>query len=215
MVRRGVPFGSSEAAVLRGFRLDFTYPALERWLGGAADVVPAEGASVEGVLYGLVDESDLLRMDVWEGVHERAYVRETVEVEVPRTGERQRAWAYTVVDKRPGLAPSPGYIGQMLLGARRAGLSEDYLRVLEGHLAMSREAMGPRMQVLEALASEGRACSVDEVARGSGLPRERALALLDDLDEWGWAEADPTGRYSLRPGRRADIPTVTGSRLGV
>jgi hypothetical protein len=199
MVRRGVPFGSSEAAVLRGFRLDFTYPALERWLGGAADVVPAEGASVEGVLYGLVDESDLLRMDVWEGVHKRAYVRETVEVEVPRTGERQRAWAYTVVDKRPGLAPSPGYIGQMLLGARRAGLSEDYLRVLEGHLARSREAMGPRMRVLEALASEGGACS----------------ALLDDLDEWGWAEADPTGRYSLRPGRRADIPTVTGSRLGV
>jgi len=213
MVRRGVPFVSARAAVLRGFRLDFTYPAFERWLGGAADIVPEPTSSVEGVLYGLADESDMPKMDRWEGVHESAYRRTLVEVELPGVRDPVPAWAYAVVEKRAPMAPSPGYIGQMVAGARSHKLSRGYLGMLEGVLGRSRREMRPLLRVLEALAARNGPATVDEVAASARLSRGEALARLSDLSGWGWAEPAPDGGFRLRPDRWADVPKVTGSAL--
>ena len=213
MARRGVPFVSARAAVLRGHRLDFTYPALERWLGGAADIVPDPDGSVEGVLYGLADESDLPRMDRWEGVHEGAYRRALVDVLLPGVRAPVPAWAYAVVERRAPLTPSPGYIGQMVAGARANGLSRGYVAMLEGILERSRREMRPLLRVLEALAARDGPATVDVVAASAHLPRERALALLSGLCGWGWAEPAPGMCYRLRPERWADVPKVTGSAL--
>jgi hypothetical protein len=215
MARRGVPFVSARPAVLRGFRLDFTYPAFERWLGGAADIVPEPAGSVEGVLYGLADESDLPKMDRWEGVHERAYRRDLVEVVLPGMRDPVPAWAYAVVDKRTPMTPSPGYIGQMVVGARANGLSRGYLGMLEGILGRSRREMRPLLRVLGALDARKGPVAVDEVAASAHISREQALAHLSDLSGWGWAEPTPDGGYRLRPDRWADVPKVTGSALAL
>ena len=213
MVRRGVPFVSARPAVLRGFRLDFTYPAFQRWLGGAADVVPEPTGAVEGVLYSLADESDLPKMDRWEGVHEGAYGRVLVDVGLPGVRNPVPAWAYTVVDKRPPTTPSPGYIGQMVAGARANGLSRGYVGMLEGILQRSRREMMPLLRVLGALDSHRGPVTVDEAAEAAHLSREQALARLSDLSGWGWAEPTPDGGYRLRPGRWADVPKVMGDAL--
>jgi len=213
MARRGVPFVSARPAVLRGFRLDFTYPAFERWLGGAADIVPDPTGSVEGVLYGLADESDLPKMDRWEGVHEGAYRRALVEVALPGVRDPVPTWAYAVVDRRAPMTPSPGYIGQMVAGARVHGLSRGYVAMLEGILRRSRREMRPLLRVLGALDVRKGPVAVDEVATSAHLSREQALARLSDLSGWGWAEPTPDGGYRLRPDRWADVPKVTGSAL--
>jgi len=213
MGRRGLPFVSARPAVLRGFRLDFTYPSHERWLGGAADIVPEPTGSVEGVLYGLADESDLPKMDRWEGVHAGAYRRELVGVELPGLRDPVPAWTYTVVDKRAPMTPSPGYIGQMVAGARSIGLSRGYIAMLEGVLKRSRREMAPLVRVLEALAAIDGPLDVDRVAAVARLTHGQALAHLSGLCGWGWAEPAPDGGYRLRPGRWADVAKVTGSAL--
>lgn len=215
MVRRGVPFVSARPAVLRGFRLDFTYPAFDRWLGGAADIVPEPTGTVEGVLYGLADESDLPKMDRFEGVHKGAYRRELVEVWLPGVRDPVPAWAYAVVDKRASMTPSPGYIGQMVAGARANGLSRGYVGMLEVILGRSRREMRPLLRVLGALDARKGPVAVDEVAASARMGREEALARLSDLSSWGWAEPAPDGCYRLRPARWGDVPKVTGSALGL
>ncbi len=215
MVRRGVPFGSCEAAVLHDHRLEFDFPSPSRWLGGAADVVPSPGDTVEGLLYGLADGRLLEAMDRWEGVPERMYGRRRLEVRSLATGRPVDAWTYTVVEPRPGLVPSPGYIGIILVSARAHGLSPGYVAMLEAVLERSRAELGAQCRVLEALASARGAMGVREVAEEASLPEERAGALLEDLCDWGWAEEAGDGGFSLVDARRGDVPRVTGRALGL
>jgi hypothetical protein len=183
MAFRGLEVLRTRAAVLRDFRLDFTYDGGDRWLGGAADVVREEGAVVEGVLYDLGNSIEL--MDPWEGAPD-GYRRFPVDVEVPSTDGTVSAWTYEVVDKLPYLPPSEGYIGKMILAARKAGLSQAYIGSLRLHMATSNQDLIGHIAVLRALAGAEGPASLDELAETSGLGQLATQLVLEDLMGWGW-----------------------------
>ncbi len=171
-------------AVLEGYGLAFNFPARSRWLGGAADVVPVEGASVEGVLYTLANDVSI--MDPWEG----GYRRMAVEVTVPSTSRSITAWTYVVIDRGPHMTPSEVYVDQMLIGARRFGLSEAYIRELEGHRDAGRRELGDHVAAVRALATSGRPLTLPEMANTIGRSIDRVEAVLSDLHGWGWVTAN-------------------------
>ena len=171
-------------AVLEGYRLAFDFPARSRWLGGAADVVPVEGARVEGVLYTLANEVSI--MDPWEG----GYRRVAVEVTVPATSPSVTAWTYVVIGKGPHMTPSEVYVDQMLIGARRFGLSDAYIEELEGHRDAGRRELGDHVAAVRALASSGRPLSLEELATAIGRSIDGVEAVLSDLHGWGWVMAN-------------------------
>jgi gamma-glutamylcyclotransferase len=107
-------------ARLDGFRIEFRRRSI-RWGGGAADIVPAPGESVWGVLYE-VPNGELDRLDEKEG-EGFAYRRRPVEVE--HAGEVRPAVAYEVIDKEPEpVAPTPEYLDLLREAARERGLPE-------------------------------------------------------------------------------------------
>jgi hypothetical protein len=208
MARRGLRVDHAEAAVLHGHRLAFTFDASDRWLGGAADVVPEEGARVEGVLYHLGNEMSL--MDAWEGVPEW-YRRVAVEVELMASGERLPAWTYEVVDKLPHMPPSEGYAGKMVLAARKFGLSHGYVDSLRFHLACALERMGDHVRVLRTLRTIDRPMGPVELARLLVMDVGEAEDVLTDLVHWGWlARAGDGVAYEVPGERRGDVDRVLG-----
>jgi len=114
-------------AVLRGFRLAFTAYA-EDWGGGVADIVRDPSGEVEGVVFE-VNPTDLLRLDVFEGLSETLYRRRKVRVEL-EDGTETEAVTYEVIRKRPHVAPSDGYLDAMVSGATEQGLSDGYINWL-------------------------------------------------------------------------------------
>jgi hypothetical protein len=171
-------------AVLEGHRLAFDFPARERWLGGAADVVEQEDSRVEGVLYSLAN--DVATMDPWE----RGYRRVAVEVTVPTEDLRTTAWTYVVIEKGPPMTPSEVYVGQMLKGARAFGLSSSYIDELEVHMEEARRELGDHVATVRAMARAGRPVVLEELAEAIGRPVDRVEAVLSDLGRWGWVRAN-------------------------
>jgi len=208
MERRGLRVEGAAAAVLHGYRLAFTFDASERWLGGAADVVPEEGATVEGVLYHLGNEISL--MDPWEGVPDW-YRRVAVEVEMLASGERSPAWTYEVVDKLPHTPPSEGYAGKMVLAARKFGLSPGYVDSLRFHLACALERMGDHVRVLRTVRTSDRPMGPGELARLLVMEVGEAEGVLSDLVQWGWLASAGDGKtYEVPAERRGDVDRVLG-----
>ena len=116
------------AARLRGRRLAFDVWS-ERRGGLAADVPPAPGAEVWGVLW-RVTEEHAAALDRHEGVARGRYRRASVRVE-RRGGGEVDAFAY--VARAPG-AEGPttaAYLALLLEGAREHGLPADWRRRLE------------------------------------------------------------------------------------
>jgi cation transport regulator ChaC len=113
-------------AVLKDYRLAYTF-ASHRRKGGAADVLPAPGETVEGVLYRLKPEA-WSALDEREGVARGWYERKKVRVEVQ--GAEVETDTYMVVRKEPReLAPSYEYTRLIHNGAVRF-LSPHYRRKL-------------------------------------------------------------------------------------
>lgn len=104
---------------------------------GVADVVPAAGESVWGVLYE-VDDAELALLDRKEG-YDWAYVREPLAAELAGDGSRQRAVTYTVRDKEPvEVNPSNDYLEGIISAAIERGLPSGYvdsLKRLRGGIA--------------------------------------------------------------------------------
>jgi hypothetical protein len=126
---RGVHARAAGTAVLNDHRLAFTLPSV-RWTGRAADVLPAEGDEVWGVLWDLSDPNAL-------DPYERRYNR--VEFDVvghagTQPGGIRRVFAYTVkpelraADEAP---PAPAYLRRMVEGATEAGLPAGYVDFLQ------------------------------------------------------------------------------------
>jgi len=66
MRRRGIRFSRREHAVLEGFRLEFNKLSSRNPREGYANIVKDAESVVEGILYE-IEESDLRRLDRWEG----------------------------------------------------------------------------------------------------------------------------------------------------
>ena len=130
-------------ARLDGYRLAFNKRS--SYSGeGYANVVPEEGASVEGVLYG-IDRAGLLALDRFEGVPNN-YVREVVHVTLA-DGQQLDAIVYVAVSSATaeGLKPSREYLNRMLKG--RDLLNADYAAALaaaEVAPERPREQVAPR-----------------------------------------------------------------------
>jgi gamma-glutamylcyclotransferase len=116
-------------AELPGHRLAFLRRSI-RWQGGAADVVPAQGESVWGVLWEL--PLGLGELDAKEAAG-NAYRRRSAEVLLD--GEPRQAAVYEVISKEPEeLSPPREYIDAMLTGAREHGLPKNWLlRIEQGY----------------------------------------------------------------------------------
>jgi gamma-glutamylcyclotransferase (GGCT)/AIG2-like uncharacterized protein YtfP len=122
----GHPAGGKRA-LLRGFRLAFTAYA-DDWAGGIADIVKDATGEVEGVVFE-ISPTDILRLDVYEGLTETLYRRRKVRVEL-ESGADMEAVTYEVTRKRPHVPPSNPYLDAMVSGATEQGLSEGYINWL-------------------------------------------------------------------------------------
>jgi gamma-glutamylcyclotransferase (GGCT)/AIG2-like uncharacterized protein YtfP len=109
-------------ARLADHRLDFTHYST-RWQGGTADIVPAPGEFVYGLVYRM-SPSCFARLDPFEG----GYARITLRVH-DDSGEAHEAQSYAVRE-RGGFAPHPRYLAQILAGAERLAFPDAYRAAL-------------------------------------------------------------------------------------
>jgi gamma-glutamylcyclotransferase (GGCT)/AIG2-like uncharacterized protein YtfP len=124
-------------AALDGHRLAFTRTAGGNWKGfGVADVVPAPGQRVWGVVF-RIEELDIGALDRSEGYRpdreNNAYRR--IDVHVQRDGDIEKplaAFTYVVCNREdPNPLPHRDYVGRIIAGATSWRLPADYVRGLE------------------------------------------------------------------------------------
>lgn len=132
---RGLMVSEVVPATLIGYELAFDKTAAHHQGIGHADIRWKKGGHVEGALYTLVDEYQILKMDPYERAPWN-YGRDVVEVCVGQFADRQREWAWTYFANpaflKAGLQPSPEYLAHLLAG--REFLSEGYFEQLENWL---------------------------------------------------------------------------------
>ncbi|HEX4482343.1 MAG TPA: gamma-glutamylcyclotransferase family protein [Solirubrobacteraceae bacterium] len=117
------------AAELRDHRLGFTRRS-KRTGTGVADILPAPGESVWGVLYDL-DDSQLAAIDEKEG-NGWAYQRKLLTVLLHDRAVVHEAHAYAViVPDDAHVPPSAEYLGLIRAAARSRGLPAEYLARLD------------------------------------------------------------------------------------
>lgn len=131
MARKGVEFTSREFAVLSGFQLRFNKKAMREGLPpgiGFANINEQPGASVEGVLYEIVDEQ-LTLLDESERYPDH-YTRIDITVET-KDGSSVGCMAYQALPDKveSGLRPSRNYLNHIL--AAKDFLSWQYFDALE------------------------------------------------------------------------------------
>jgi hypothetical protein len=114
-------------ARLLDHRLDFTHYS-KRWQGGTADVVPAPGEVVYGLVYEMGPE-DFARLDPFESGYERVFLRVLDDAGVAHAVE-----SYTVRE-RGSHAPNTRYVAQILAAAERLGFPGAYVAALRARLA--------------------------------------------------------------------------------
>jgi gamma-glutamylcyclotransferase len=127
-------------ARLADHRIDFTYPS-RRWGGGAADIVPAPGESVWGMVWELT-EGQLEILDRFEQGYERVEL-----LVLDAAGRPHRVASYRVRDKGTH-RPTRHYLDKMLRWGARWEFPDDYLALLRAVATQDRP--GP------ALSSTGR-----------------------------------------------------------
>lgn len=114
-------------ATLLDYELAFTKMSTS-WGGGVADLRPAKGKVVEGVLWE-IPEQELKALDEYEG-YPSAYIRKAITVETP-DGKQVEAMAYFVAKPGREYAPSKRYMKILIQGAEEHDLSPEYIAFLE------------------------------------------------------------------------------------
>ncbi|MEM9621132.1 MAG: gamma-glutamylcyclotransferase family protein [Pseudomonadota bacterium] len=132
VAERGLHTGTVQGGVLPDYRLTFNKSSRDHPGYGHADIEYAPTERVEGVLYELVDEQQILKMDPFERAPWN-YGRDVVRVHT--SSGPIWAWTYFANSavKRPGLTPPEAYLKHLLAG--REWLSEAYFQ----HLLQWRE----------------------------------------------------------------------------
>ena len=116
------------AARLPGYRLAFDAWSNRRG-GLVADVLPAPGSEVWGVLW-QVTEEHAEALDRYEGVARGQYRRENVRVESPN-GERLEAFAYVICNPAEEGPTTDAYRALLLEGAREHDLPFAWVKAIE------------------------------------------------------------------------------------
>ena len=125
------------AETLQDFELAFDVLSKARKCA-AADIVRKPGSKVWGVLYEVPD--DLIDRKTAKACGRKSfdaiegeginYKREIIEVRRP-DGQIVSALTYTVADPKPGLKTSEKYVGYIVAGLRKRGVSEQYIAVVK------------------------------------------------------------------------------------
>ena len=130
VVERGLKVKNQVGAVLYGYRLEFNKRNQRSLLTGHANIEYAPARMVEGVLYELSSELEILKMDPFEKAPIN-YGREAVSL---RT-DVGPCWAWTYFAnpalKGNGLLPERSYMAHLLKG--KPYISQDYFSYLENH----------------------------------------------------------------------------------
>ena len=95
---------------------------------GYANVVPAPGEAVMGILWEL-SPGDEASLDRYEGVRPGLYRKDACEL-LTTGGRNVRALLYLAAETGTG-APQPGYLEGIVAAARHHGLPADYITRLE------------------------------------------------------------------------------------
>jgi len=116
-------------ARLADHRLAFTRRSV-RTGTGVADILPATGETVWGVLY-MIEDDELKQVDRKEG-YDWAYTRMRLPVRLEADGRELPAIIYTVQHKEQAdVPPSRQYVGQMIAAANMRGLPGSYIEQLK------------------------------------------------------------------------------------
>lgn len=126
---RGLSVVHAEAARLPGFRLRFDKHSAAHAGAGHANIAYDPGGIVEGVLYWLADDREIVKMDPFE-LSPVNYSRDIVEVHT--AGGPVGCWTYFANPAvcRTGLLPPRSYLQHLLAG--EPFLSAAYYRMLAG-----------------------------------------------------------------------------------
>jgi hypothetical protein len=122
-------------AKLPDHRLAFSRRSMRR-RSGVADVVPAAGAEVWGIVYRLMSARDIAVLDAAEGfrpTRKRAqgYIREVRLVTLGGYGKPTPVNIYIAQRQYAPPPPTAAYIAHMTRGAEHWGLPEGYYAMLE------------------------------------------------------------------------------------
>ena len=115
---------------LKDYKLDFNYHS-SRMGGGAGNLSPAPGETVEGIVYDM-SEDDFITLDEKEGLP-TAYRRIKVPISLEDGSTLQEVTTYIACDDRivPFSPPTEAYKQDLIDGARANGLSAAWIAMLE------------------------------------------------------------------------------------
>ena len=119
MAARGVPFSQVSAGHLLHYRLCFNKRADSKSGVAYANIAPAPGERVEGVLYRLDLPDSINTMDAFEGCPIR-YSREVMRIQSPENATVLAAWIYVANPAyiASGLLPESQYLDHLREGAQ-------------------------------------------------------------------------------------------------
>lgn len=133
--RLGVPAARRVPGRLPNYRLVFNVLE-DRWFyrerRGLANIVPARGHTVEGILC-RIPESGVGTLDLDAGVSELKYYRKRVRVRADGDVVEAIAYAAWPDATSEGLRPSPAYLNRLAEAADLTGVSADYREWLRAH----------------------------------------------------------------------------------
>lgn len=113
MKKRGADFRSREPLVLRGFTLAFNKISSGKPGAGAANIVPDEKGSVEGILYKITWRG-IYKLDIFEG-YPNEYERKYLKVDRGMEGEELIVTYMARPDRvYDGLSPTREYMRHLL-----------------------------------------------------------------------------------------------------
>ncbi len=124
-IHRAILVMEAKRGVLENYSLVFNKISSIRPSTGCANIIPAQGHRVLGVLYRIRD-SDISKMDIFEGVSSDQYHRERVLVRA-EDNDLIEAEVYIADQTDDNLMPSIEYLDSVLKGARECGLDEKYI----------------------------------------------------------------------------------------
>ena len=128
--RRGIQFQHAVAGRVTGWRLVLDKPPLVSIGESFANIVPAPGGEVMGVLYD-ISAADMEHIDVSEGVLLGNYRRIEIAA-IPLAEPQQPMAAFTLTSEHrdPNLQPSTRYMELLIAGALEHGLPAEYVEFL-------------------------------------------------------------------------------------
>jgi hypothetical protein len=115
---------------LKDYKLDFNYHS-SRMGGGAGNLTPTEGGTVEGMVYDMT-EDDFITLDEKEGLP-TAYRKMQVPITLDDGSVLEEVTTYIACDDRivPFSPPTREYKQDLIDGARINGLSAQWIAMLE------------------------------------------------------------------------------------